>query len=62
RMTMGVAALLASQSPLNPWDNALLRVALPGQTVPLRALTFSALPPAPDTPLTEPVIILAPAD
>lgn len=62
RMTMGVAALLASQSPLNPWDNALLRVALPGQTVPRQALTFSALPPEPDTPLTEPVIVLAPAD
>lgn len=60
RMTMGVAALLAAQSPLNPWEEATLRVAMPGETLHRNAITFSAIPPLSGTPLSDPVITLSP--
>ncbi|MDE6322723.1 MAG: hypothetical protein K2L46_07060 [Paramuribaculum sp.] len=61
RMTMGVAALLAAGSPINPWDEAILHVAMPGETLHRNAITFSAVPPLPGIPLTYPVITLSPA-
>lgn len=59
RMTMGVAALLGAEAGKLPWPRALLRVALPGETLPPDALTFSLTPPASDRPLTSPTVIAA---
>lgn len=57
RMTMGVAALLGAEAGKLPWPRALLRVALPGETLPPEALTFSLAPPDSGRPLTSPAII-----
>lgn len=58
RMTMGVAALLAAEAGKLPWRHALLRVALPGETLPADALTFSLTPPPTDRPLTAPTVTI----
>lgn len=60
RMTMGIAALLAEKSGRVPWRKALLRVALAGEVLPHDALAFSIEPPAPDLPLSAPVITITP--
>lgn len=61
RMTMGVAALFAADSPLfrsMGVDAALLHVALPGTTLPAGAHTFSSRAPQIGEPLQWPVIAL----
>lgn len=57
RMTMGVAALLGAEAGKLPWPRALLRVALPGETLPSDAITFSLTPPDSGRPLTSPTVI-----
>lgn len=56
RMTMGVAALLASESGLLPWDKALLRVSLPGEILGNDVITLSASEPDRSNPLKKPVV------
>lgn len=61
RMTMGVAALLAAESGRLPWREALLRVALPGETLPPETITLADFTPPRGLPLAAPVVTVATA-
>ncbi|MCM1348714.1 MAG: hypothetical protein NC338_04815 [Firmicutes bacterium] len=58
RFTMGVAALLASRSGKLPWENAVLRVALPGERIPENAIALSATEPSRSEPLAWPCVVV----
>ena len=58
RMTMGVAALLASESGRIPWAESVLRVAMSGEMLDEECLTLSALRPRPGKPLESPCMIV----
>lgn len=60
RMTMGVAALLAAENGRLPWENAILRVALPGEMISSDVISLSSVPPERNKPLAHPVIVVAP--
>jgi len=61
RMTMGVAALLASSSAYaDEFGESLLHMALPGTELPHGSLTFSTRTPPAGQPLPWPVIALSP--
>ena len=59
RMTMGVAALLAAENGRVPWENAILRVALPGEMISSDVISLSSVPPERNKPLVHPVIVVA---
>lgn len=58
RMTMGVAALLIHEAGRIKWPRALLRVALPGETLPSDTLSVALNPAQNDQTLTAPEIII----
>lgn len=58
RMTMGIAALLAERRGKLPWDEALLRVAMPGETPGADSIALSATLPDLEKPLAAPCMVV----
>lgn len=58
RMTMGIAALLAERKGKLPWDEALLRVAMPGETPGCDSIALSATVPDFTKPLAHPCMVV----
>lgn len=59
RMTMGVAALLIHEAGRIEWPRALLRVALPGETITNDSIKLSTVATEVNIPLTAPVVIVS---
>lgn len=58
RMTMGIAALMASEAGKLPWDRATLRVAMPGEIPGGDSIPMSGVSHSMTQPLTAPCIIV----